>query len=442
MAAFRRYPEYRDSGVEWLGKVPAHWHVVSLQRLTSSQPAAAFIERRKEAVWHLELKHIAPRTGTVLINHRSPVSKIGNSTVWFDESKVLNSRLRPYLDKVAKSGQRGSATSELIPLTPNPRFLTRSYLAYHLASPRFLAFASQNVSGTKMPTGIPTSFWNHPAPLPPLPEQRAIADFLDGRARWIDRLVAKKLRLVELLTEKRASLVSRAVTRGLNPDAPIRDSGVEWLGKVPAHWKVVELGRVGTFARGRGGSKLDEKDSGVPYVRSGDLYTYHDHHIVDTRSFLDDEAAKAYTPIRYGDVLFAASGETLEEIGKSAVNLVRSVTKCGRDVIVYRPECKWDPWFLGYQLGSAHASQQKATMGRVFTAVHIYIRQLRLLHTTVPPLPEQRAIADFIHREATRIDALVTKTQEAIELLREYRDSLISAAVTGQIDLRGPLPSS
>lgn len=221
-----------------------------------------------------------------------------------------------------------------------------------------------------------------------------------------------------------------------------RDPGVVWLGEIPAHWEVVELGSVGAFSKGRGGTKLDEKGQGVPCVRYGDLYTYHDHHIVDTRSYLDERVAEVYTPITYGDVLFAASGETLDEIGKSAVNLIQSAAVCGGDVIVFRADGNPDPRFLGYSLGAAHALHQKAVMGRGFTVVHIYIPQLRRLGTPLPPLPEQRAIADFLDRQTSRIDRLVRKKERLIELLNEKRASLISHAVTQGLDPDAPMRDS
>ena len=221
-----------------------------------------------------------------------------------------------------------------------------------------------------------------------------------------------------------------------------RDPGVEWLGEIPAHWEIVELGSVGAFSKGRGGTKLDEKGSGVPCVRYGDLYTYHDHHIVDTRSYLDERVAEAYTPITYGDVLFAASGETLDEIGKSAANLIQSAAVCGGDVIVFRADGNPDPRFLGYSLGAAHALHQKTVMGRGFTVVHIYIPQLRRLGTPLPPLPEQRAIADFLDRQISRIDRLVRKKERLIELLNEKRASMISHAVTRGLDPDAPMRDS
>ena len=122
-----------------------------------------------------------------------------------------------------------------------------------------------------------------------------------------------------------------------------RPSGVSWLGDVPAHWEVVQLGRVGVFSKGSGGTKNDEVPDGIPCVRYGDLYTTHKSFINQTRSFVSPGKASAYTPITRGDVLFPTSGETIEEIGKSAVNLMHAQVVCGGDLIIFRPTIPLNP---------------------------------------------------------------------------------------------------
>ena len=131
-----------------------------------------------------------------------------------------------------------------------------------------------------------------------------------------------------------------------------RDSGVEWLGAVPEHWRVIPLGRIGAFSKASGGTKEDETEEGVPSVRYGDLYTQHQFSITTTRARISEESAARYTPIQYGDLLFAGSGETIEEIGKSAVNLITERAYCGGDVIVFRPAIEIDAAFLGYAADS------------------------------------------------------------------------------------------
>ena len=214
------------------------------------------------------------------------------------------------------------------------------------------------------------------------------------------------------------------------------DSGVEWLGEVPAHWEVRRLGQIGAFSKGRGGSKEDEQQSGVPCIRYGDLYTTHQYFIHQSRSFIAQARSLRYTLIKWGDVLFAASGETTEEIGKSAVNLIRSEVRCGGDIILFRPNREISPKFLGYATDSQPAIAQKALMGRGFTVVHIYTSQLKRLSLALPPFREQADIARFLDHMDRRIQKYIRAKEKLIVLLDEYKQTLIHQAVTGQTDVR------
>ena len=208
------------------------------------------------------------------------------------------------------------------------------------------------------------------------------------------------------------------------------DYELDWLGKVPEHWKVIPLGRIGAFSKGSGGTKEDETEEGVPSVRYGDLYTQHQFSITTTRTRISEESAARYTPIQYGNLLFAGSGETIEEIGKSAVNLITERAYCGGDVIVFRPAIEIDAAFLGYAADCSHAVCQKSCMGRGVTVMHIYAGELKQLVVPLPPLDEQRAIAAFLDGETERIDSLVAKKRLLIERLQEYRTALITRTVT------------
>ena len=219
-------------------------------------------------------------------------------------------------------------------------------------------------------------------------------------------------------------------------------SGVEWLGDVPEGWEVVRLRQIGPLLKGGGGSKEDITETGVPCVRYGDLYMTHSYHINATRTRISEARAIDYTPIRFGDVLFAASGEKLAEIGKSAVNLMTAPAVCGGDVVILRPASDVDARFLGYSADSPLAAMQKASMGRGTTIKHIYPDELRQLMLTVPPLPEQLAIAAFLDRETAKIDELVEAQARLIELLKEKRQAVISHAVTKGLNPHAPMKPS
>ena len=228
--------------------------------------------------------------------------------------------------------------------------------------------------------------------------------------------------------------------RALEPYPAYRESGVPWLGEVPSHWEVRRLGQFGVFSKGKGGNKEDEEPAGIPCVRYGDLYTTHKFFINKTRSFVSSARAKEYTPIDFGDVLFAASGETIEEIGKSAVNLISSESCCGGDVILFRPKREVEAQYIGYAADSMPSAIQKAAMGRGITIVHIYTDQLKRLTIALPPLREQATIVRFLDHADRRIRRYIRAKEKLIALLEEQNQAIIHQAVTGRIDVRTGQP--
>lgn len=214
-----------------------------------------------------------------------------------------------------------------------------------------------------------------------------------------------------------------------------KNSGVEWLGKVPEHWDPVKIARLGRLTKANGGSKEDNVDSGIPCIRYGELYTTYEYVIRKSRTYIGADCLSAYTPIHHGEVLFAASGETFEDIGRSAVNLLQEAACCGGDVILLRPEVDLDPLFSGYALDSMASRAQKTLMGKGYTVVHIYADQLRDLAIAVPPQSEQKTIGKVLERETARIDALIEKKTRFVELLKEKRQALITHGVTKGLGL-------
>ena len=219
-----------------------------------------------------------------------------------------------------------------------------------------------------------------------------------------------------------------------------KDSGVEWLGNVPEHWEVQEIGRIGQLFKGNGGNKGDEATAGIPCIRYGDLYTKYEFFVRETRTFVSTKRVTDYTSTRYGDVLFAASGETIEDIGRSAVNLIETESCCGGDILVLRPEADAMSEFLGYAADSPASRHQKSCMGRGFTVVHIYGSQLKRLALPLPPLIEQTTIVRFLDWADRRIQRVIRAREKRIKLLGEYKQALIHQAVTGQIDVRTRKP--
>ena len=227
-----------------------------------------------------------------------------------------------------------------------------------------------------------------------------------------------------------------------HPYPAYKPSGVDWLGNVPEHWEVRQLGRIGRFYKGSGGTKEDELTDGIPCIRYGDLYTSHEFHIRSTRSFVAESKATKYTPLHYGDVLFAGSGETIDEIGKSSVNLLEPPVCCGGDVIIFRPEIEMDARFSGYATDCPQSQIQKSGMGKGITVMHIYGNQLKYLSIPLPPLPEQRAIVHYLDHVDRRIQRYVVAKKKLVALLEEEKQAVVNRAVTRGLDPNVPLKPS
>lgn len=228
----------------------------------------------------------------------------------------------------------------------------------------------------------------------------------------------------------------------LKPYSAMKDSGVEWLGEVPEHWGVSQLGRIGRFSKGNGGTKEDEVAVGVPCVRYGDLYTQHQFFVRKSRMCVTEEKVSEYTPILHGDILFAGSGETIEEIGKSAVNLISGPACCGGDVILFRPSIDVDAKFLGYATDCPQAAYQKSCMGRGITVMHIYGAELKYMFVVLPPLSEQAAIVRYLDHMGRRVRRIVRAKQKLIGLLEEQKQAVVHVAVTRGLDPDVPLKDS
>ena len=238
------------------------------------------------------------------------------------------------------------------------------------------------------------------------------------------------------MRDRRGSAIVEFMTANLKTYPNMKDSGVEALGQVPVHWAIRRLAQIGTISKGGGGNKDDEVSAGIPCIRYGDLYTTHNSFIEKSRSFVSKEKARKYTAIKYGDVLFAGSGETIDEIGKSAVNLMRQDACCGGDVILFRPTQQIEARYLGYALDCRQAATQKATMGRGITIIHIYGTQMKYLTIPIPPLDEQSAIVRFLDNADRHIQRYIRARQKLIALLAEQKQAIIHQVVTGQIDVR------
>ena len=427
------YSAYKASGVPWLGDVPVHWDLVPNRSVLKPEKQVVGNDSDKYTLLSLTKQGVIPR------DMENPEGKFPSS---FDTYQVVEPGNLIFCLFDIDETPRAVGLSEMYGM------ITGAYTRFTLRVPRtsrfiFLLYLFLDTGKLLKPlySGLrkvitKSAFLSAKLALPPESERVAIVRYLRYVDRRIGRYVRAKEQLIGLLEEEKQAVINQAVTRGLDPKVRLKTSGVKWLGDVPEHWEVVQLGRTGVFSKGSGGTKDDEVTDGIPCVRYGDLYTTHKYFINQTRSYISPTKANAYTPINRSEILFPTSGETIEEIGKSAVNLMDSKILCGGDLIIWRPTIPMEPKFGGYALDCPAAQTQKSLMGRGITIMHIYSGQLKYLWLPLPTLSEQTAIVDYLDKAIADIDAAIARAHRQIQLLEEYRTRLIADVVTGKLDVR------
>lgn len=415
---YKPYPRYKKSRVEWLGQIPDGWNT---QRLRFAAP----VQREK-----LDIKpHDAPylgleqiESGTGRLSDNASPEVVESSVSRFKRGDVLFGKLRPYLAKALEPEFDGVCTSELVVLKPTQEILSR-YLLYQMLVRGHVDWLNAATYGTKMPRLSPQQINDSFIACPSIPEQRAIAEFLDRETAKIDELIARKERLLELLEEKRPALITHAVTRGLNPDAPLRDSGIEWLGQIPEHWEVRPLKNEFRFEKGHNSqlltaSYINDNEGEYPVYSGqtendgimGFLSSY--EYDVPEVLFATTVGAKAMTPM------------TLK--GKFSLSQNCLIMRPKRNQTVTR--------FFYYQLHPLFGFERASIPAHMQPSLRI--SDLRSYAVACPAADEQNKIASYLDDASNRTRSLSKKIEDAIERLTEYRAALITAAVTGKIDVR------
>ena len=444
--SFPRYPTYQDSGVEWLGEVPGHWGVKRLRFVAELNPSKSEIGAldRDTAVSFLPMEAIGD-DGTLNLDKEKTISEVESGYTYFRDGDVTVAKITPCYEN-GKGAQMkglvngiGFGTTELIVVRPRPNQLIGSYLHYLFISPDFRGLGESHMYGAGGQKRVPDAFVrNFATAFPPVPEQTQIAAFLDRETAKIDELVAEQRRLMELLKEKRQAVISHAVTQGLNPDAPMKPSGIEWLGDVPAHWEVTRIKKLcSVISKGTTPTTVgaDFTLDGIRFLKAENItaagvdeqpefYISEETHAVLSRSSLQD-----------GDVLVVIAGATT---GKSAVlNKELLPANTNQAVSFIRPkENRFSP-FISLWLGT-HLVRKLISLTSVQSAQpNLSMEDLGNIPFPVPPFRELNEILVFLATETAKFDTLTAEAQRAIDLLQERRTALISAAVTGQIDVRG-----
>ena len=447
--SFPRYPAYKDSGVGWLGDVPAHWGVVRLKFVAQVQTGIAkgkdntnkatvevpYLRVANVQDGYLDLNDIATieipqddlaryrlQPGDVLMNEGGDFDKLGRGHVW-------DGSIDPCIHQNHVFAVR--------PFGLSPEWLN---LFTGSIQAQFF-FMSRSKQSTNLASISSTNVMELPVVVPPPEERTTIALFLSRETAKIDALVEEQRRLIELLKEKRQAVISQAVTKGLNPNVPMKDSGVEWLGKVPAHWGLARLKFVAHVQTGvaKGKDNAEKRTVEVPYLRVANVQDgYLDLDEVSTIEIPVDDLPRYR--LRAGDVLMNEGGD-FDKLGRGHV-WDGSIDPCihQNHVFAVRPQGVSPRW-LNAVTSSDYAQFYFMSRSKQSTNLaSISSTNLMELPVVVPPEVEQQALLNAIDAKCATCDLMIESGQSAIQLLLERRAALISAAVTGKIDVRGLVP--
>lgn len=435
IADLKPYFEYMSSGHKWLGDIPTHW------KLRRAKVLFREVDKRSKT-GREELLSVSHLTGVTPRSQKTITMFLAKSNVGHklcEPNDLVINTMWAWMGALGVARHFGIVSPAYGVYRPlEGSEWMPGYADYLLRTPTYAAEyqrCSTGVNSSRLRL-YPEQFLKIPILIPLPAEQMAIVRFLDWANGRLERAIRAKRNVIALLNEQKQAIIHRVVTRGLDPSVPLKPSGIPWLGDIPMHWEARQLRHMGRLHKGVGGSKEDAMPQGVPCIRYGELYFHYRNFIRQPRGFVSTDTAAAYTTIRFGDVLFAASGERVEEIGKSAVNLYGGIAVCGGDVVIFRPTVAVHAAFLGYALDSYGAAHQKATMCRGTTIKHIYPDELRGLWFCVPPLSEQEKIAAALDRELLGCNTAISRLEREIELLREYRTRLVADVVTGKLDVR------
>lgn len=414
----KKYDSYKDSGIEWIGEIPSHWEVATVGRLTNLG--------RGRVISSIE---ISENQGNYPVYSSQTENNgiMGKLNTYDFEGKYVT-----WTTDGANAGTvfyregRFNCTNVCGTIQPkNWDQINLTYLPYYL-----------NI-GTKsyVRLDINPKLMNNmmakiPLLIPPYTEQTAIANFLDRKTSEIDEIIADKKRLLELYEEEKTAIINQAVTKGLDPNVPMKDSGIEWFGEIPEHWEVKKINwtfeNIGSGTTPKADNQLYYYDGNINWLLTGDL---NDGEIYDTSKKITQKAIDDYSTLRVypaESIVMAMYGATIGKLGMLKIETTVNQACCVLSKPIY-----FDNKFAFYVLLAARPEIINMSYGG--GQPNISQELIKSFRVPVPPISEQQSIVNHIESECSKIDFKKARTEELIELLTEYRTALISEAVTGKI---------
>lgn len=433
-----RYPKYKPSRIAWLGDIPENWGILrSDWVLNMIKDSISREELQGKEVFHYSIPSIQEH-GTGLIENGS---EIDSNKTQIRGMELLVSKLNPRKAIVVISEPKEQLTvcsTEFVVLVPEKveiRFAFYLYLSHQTRERICATVQSATYSHQRANPADIVKIWNA---FPPLPEQQAIATYLDDRTRKIDALIEKKQRLIELLKEQRAAVINQAVTKGINPDVKVKDSGIEWIGEIPEHWKIKRLKHVSnTISKGTTPSTIGREtfsSGSIRFIKAENIV--HNDVSAEPEFFIDEETNRslARSQLEQNDILFVIAGAT---IGKVAVlNKTMLPANTNQAVCFIRLKQSENHAFIWYWLQSSRISELTWLDAVQSAQPNISMESISSFYLAYPPLDEQREIVRVISSALSKATDTLNRIDKEILLLQEYRTALISEVVTGKIDVR------
>jgi type I restriction enzyme S subunit len=437
LSRLKPYSTYKDSGVEWLGDIPAHWETAPV-RFLSRRGHKTFTDGdwiespfiRNEGIRLIQTGNIGigafKEQGFRYIDEET-FRAFGCTEIM--PGDVLICRLADPVGRACLApdlGVRMITSVDVCILKPDNN-VDAAFLVYALSGEEYLSWMASICRGGTRDRVSRSMLGSNLIQKPPYEEQRAISAFLDRETAKIDALIEKKERLIELLQEKRTALITQAVTRGLDPAVPMKDSGVEWLGEIPAHWVVESNKRLFKDSNIRS----DYGDEELLTVSHLTGVTWHSEKNV---TMIEPESYEDYKICRAGELAINTMWAWMGALGIAKEN---GIVSPSYNVYALRTS-SLDPRYYDYLCRTPlHIAElTRYSKGIWKSRLRLYPDGFYEISTPLPPITEQEQIADFVDSAVLKVDAMVMATRKAVDRLREYRTALISAAVTGKIDVR------
>ena len=443
MSQYKTYPKYKDSGIEWIGQVPEHWELKPLKNsVTYNDNVLPDSTNPEELINYVDISSVSYSEGISNAEVMAFANAPSRARRKAKTGDVIVSTVRTYLKAVASVDEKFADcifSTGFAVFRPCPDKLEPRFLKWLILNGLFIQAIEAHSEGLSYPAINPPTLAALKTAIPGFDEQKKIAVTLDRETARIDALIKKKTRFIELLKEKRQALITHAVTKGINPNVKMKDSGVEWIGKVPEHWAIPALKFLLSTPITDGPHETPvpaEPQDGIVFI-SAEAVSSGRINFSKAWGYISRADHKRYS-LKYkpqqGDIYMVKSGATT---GITAMVEDNREFNIWSPLAAIRANSETAPKFLLYALRSTEFQAGVALNWSYGTQQNIGMNVLENLPLPIPPYKEQATIAATLDRETARIDTLVEKTKQSITLLKERRAAFITAAVTGQIDLRG-----